>query len=409
MSKTLLILADAFCGLYIDEYEMAFLSRFRDENLCARKIIPSFGFCERTEIFTGMRPQTSGNFTAIGFAPDQSPYHEMQRMLLFWRWLEKISYSNARRILRWYARKKEIMQPYNIPIASLGLFSLTEDRCKHDEFNAFVGESIFDILRRRGKTFSLEGFTQLGRKSRFLYDSERIDYAIKCMDKGDDFVPVYISIADTIGHVYRDSYEDMKRMAITLDGIVERIVSRAYENGYEIMFLGDHGMEHVQETVDVIAALKESNIIIHRDCEVFLDSTIARFWCANSNAMVKIQKCLEMKFRGKGTVITYDCFKQYGIPDGNSFGLINGDLIWCANTGVLIYPDYFNGSIDKGMHGYLQPTENGMGICICSSSKMGLQKAQLYDICPTLCDMLEITYPNRNEGKSLYNENVENG
>lgn len=71
-----------------------------------------------------------------------------------------------------------------------------------------------------------------------------------------------------------------------------------------------------------------------------------------------IMELLVNKFSNHGIIINEGNYKDYRVPldvISKSGKPIYGDIIWVANPGVLISPDYFHeGEIqEKGMHGYL--------------------------------------------------------
>ena len=69
-----LLLLDALRYDYVNVNTMPFLSALSLQSRYYKHIIPSYGFCERTEILTGMKPDISGYFTAIGYDKIGSPY-----------------------------------------------------------------------------------------------------------------------------------------------------------------------------------------------------------------------------------------------------------------------------------------------------------------------------------------------
>ena len=71
---TVLILLDAFRWDYLDAQNTPNLWSMRERGLYVRRLRPSLGFCERTELLTGAYPVTTGNFTAIGYDPSGSPF-----------------------------------------------------------------------------------------------------------------------------------------------------------------------------------------------------------------------------------------------------------------------------------------------------------------------------------------------
>jgi predicted AlkP superfamily pyrophosphatase or phosphodiesterase len=80
---TVLILLDAFRRDYLAEHNTPFLWSCSREGEHYKGVIQSFGFCERSEILTGMNGRESGFLTAIGFDPDASPYRGNKLLHLF--------------------------------------------------------------------------------------------------------------------------------------------------------------------------------------------------------------------------------------------------------------------------------------------------------------------------------------
>ena len=58
------------------------------------------------------------------------------------------------------------------------------------------------------------------------------------------------------------------------------------------------------------------------------------------------------------------------------------------------------------MHGYFEIGKYSYGTCVVLGENIApstISYAHLYDICPTLCDLLEVRYPKKLSGKSLLN------
>ena len=86
--RVVFILLDAFKQEYISEMNTPFLYSKSGEGKHIKKLIPSAGFCERTEIFFGLKPKQSGFFTAIGFNPNNGAYKASFFLNLF-GWIEQ--------------------------------------------------------------------------------------------------------------------------------------------------------------------------------------------------------------------------------------------------------------------------------------------------------------------------------
>ena len=99
--------------------------------------------------------------------------------------------------------------------------------------------------------------------------------------------------------------------------------------------------------------------------------------------------------------MTGELVSKFKIP---APGAYYGNLIWLAKPGVMIYPDYFNRKAPKGMHGYIANIDVQKGFAVISASKaqnITIDEAELIDICPTLCCLLDIPAPENNQGKNL--------
>jgi hypothetical protein len=79
--KLVIVLLDACRGDYICEDWTPFLAKLRDESRYYKKLVPGFGFCERTEIFVGKKPSESNYFTAFGLCKSESPYKNLRTAL----------------------------------------------------------------------------------------------------------------------------------------------------------------------------------------------------------------------------------------------------------------------------------------------------------------------------------------
>jgi hypothetical protein len=190
-----------------------------------------------------------------------------------------------------------------------------------------------------------------------------------------------------------------------------RQVAEAFEGAYDevrLMIVGDHGMMDVETTVDVASAVhgraRRASLCHGRDYLLFLDSTLARLWFFNDRARAALDDVFAVPpLEGCGCLIDGETAARYRIPPP---GRRYGEQIWWASPGVLIHPDYFHPrqQVVKGMHGYDSHHEKMMGFAIVAASGYGrgfVESAALVDVCPTLCDLLGLPYPDANEGESL--------
>ena len=385
----ILILMDALKHNYIDKTTMPFLYNMASQGKYIEKIIPSAGFCERTEILFGLKPKDSGFFTAIGFDPEGSPYKD-SRMLNILGYAENIVarlssslWKSKRYQIEEYSRKiflkilylfnanDKKLGAYNIPFNYLKYFNLTEDQYDLHKIDMIKGKkSIIKIISEFNGEAYMGAFTALGQKSHGD-DKNRLRLAIEaCRSKNNLFIPIYIAAPDYYGHKYGPDSQELKAELKRLDILVKDSYKKILEiNSHaKFIFLGDHGMTNVNCTINIkheITKIAEKhNLKEESDFIYFLDSTLLRIWYFSKRASRIFQKEIRSNnlFSEKGLIINDELLEKYCLPLNNRQ---YGDLIWSANPGVLIYPDYFHKSkIMKGMHGY-RPDDSstyGMGI-----------------------------------------------
>ena len=400
--KTIFVLIDALKTSYLNENNMPFLYSLSGKYRFFSSVIPSPGFCERSELFSGLDSFDSGNFTAIGFDKELSEYKKIK--VGFFRFLNVFSKKASRSFFKKYIKSKTTMQPYQIPYSMLKYFSLTEDG--HVQY--IKHKDIFSVLEQENKSFSLSCFTSLSSSTPSFEGV--VDQLKKEIEKHTYFIPVYIGLVDAYGHKYGNDIASLKDHLKNVDEKIEEIYNLAVQNQYSVCFLGDHGMIRVTKRINIMEPLLKTKLKVGKDYLFFLDSTIARFWFFNENSKNKILYLLKNYFEQDGLIIDQTNYKEFRIPldvKTSSGDSLYGDLIWIANKGVLISPDFFHRekSNEKGMHGYLnQVNSDGTGLFVSISPRRPNDKngpIYLFDICDELCSMLEIPKPNTNWNRLL--------
>ena len=409
--KTVFILIDAFRWDYIDPRKTPNLFKLAQEGVYVQRIKPGVGFCERTEILTGTRPDKSLNFTSIGYSPRSSPYRKYKNLITSLSFLDKyeILSSKIRIFLNLFFQRRGVkLRTYNIPFSFLSFFDLTEDRVDHRQNKAFLYESLLDVMRESGKQVFYDSFTALGMPSNGD-DNKRIRLMIDKADQDYDLYLLYMGEADSIGHIYGPYSEEAKKMVARVDKKIEILVDSFYKRNEDSVFilLGDHGMAPVHTYFNVKDRVEKNaqrhDLKTGKDYLMFLDSTLARFWCFNNNSIRVFSNMLsEAPFVNLGRVVEKNLASKQHIPYCNR---TYGDMIWWANKGVMIYPDFYHleGNV-RGMHGYTPDHSDSKGFCVISGSGIParfIQERELIDICPTICDLLGIHYPSGNQGRSL--------
>ena len=402
--RLVFVLVDALKSTYLKKENMPFLYNLANEKYWIKEIQAGGGFCERSEIITGLDGYDSGNFTAIGLSENANEYASLNLVLPFFEIADKISKRYSRGVLRRLCRQKKItLKPYHIPIDMLNELILTEDGDKK-----FVNyNTLFDALRKRNKSYSLNGFTSLAEQNVLSIDRYG-SYLRDSVNKKIDFIPLYIQDIDTVGHKFGGDIRRIQPHLLRIDKLVEELHSIAIENGYAFIVVGDHGMIPVEKKINIIQ-LMSSKTNKKLDYKMFLDSTIVRFWFGNEYTEKYINDFLRNELSLPGILIDRSNSYKYRIPldvHANTERPIYGDLVWCANPGVLISPDYFHDSkaCINGMHGYLHTVKgDGTGLLVKDDgiNKSSKDCAFLYEVCDELCYTLEIDKPNGQDWKRV--------
>lgn len=400
--KTVFVLVDALKSLYLTEDNMPFLYELSTSSYFIQNIIPCAGFCERSEIFTGLDGYDTGNFTAIGYMPEDSPYKRDGSIINFFQFVDLLNKRVSNRFFsRWRIKNSKELKKYRIPFKSLSSFSLTEDGVR--KFTRH--NDIFDQLDKCGKSYTLDAFTSLADITPRLRIPLR-DFATLEIDKDTYFIPLYIGIIDAMGHKYGADIISLRPYLQEVDNLLKELYEHAQKKGYDFAVMGDHGMVPVTQKVDVLSIVAKSPYRHGRDYEVFFDSTMVRFWFFNKDTEVGMRDLIKRNLSNDGFIVDQSNYTKFRIPLDiySATGKpVYGDLVWCANPGVLVSPDYFHSSkeSENGMHGYIEVVEgHSTGLFVANSSvikKNHLSEDHSSAVCGILSAMLEIESPNSNQ------------
>ena len=124
-------------------------------------------------------------------------------------------------------------------------------------------------------------------------------------------------------------------------------------------------MIEVQHEIDcgsiLLRILIKHGLLPDKDFIYFLDSTMVRIWFLKKvEPNVKLDIVNNDLFLTHGFFPNKDFLKENNIPIDEKFG----DILWIARPGVLVHPDFFNNSPNKGMHGYDPNDEHSKGLFI---------------------------------------------
>ena len=263
------------------------------------------------------------------------------------------------------------MSTYRIPFSLLPYFSLTEDQRDHRCKDAFPVKSILQLLEEKKRSYFYDSFTALNLPPNGSNEN-RMALALKAARRKDhSLYLIYNSLPDSYGHKYGPISPELENAVREMDDQLESFVNiyKKEVGDATFIFLGDHGMLPVIKLFDAKKVLfdlsKESGLKLKKDFIYFLDSTLLRVWFFSERAKRLLPVALKKsdKFNQYGKFIDERMAQRFHVPWGDRR---YGDIIWWADNGVLIYPDFFHNSemAYRGMHGYDPELVECQGTCI---------------------------------------------
>ena len=371
------ILVDALRSDYISEKNTPFLYDLANKYFYIKKVKPSLGFCERSEIISGLNSEKTGFFTAIGKNNQKSEYINMSKMMVIFfdltnLILKKIPVIKVfNRRLNWSkAFKKTInnlltnkynakMSTYNIPYNQLNNFYLTEDEIDHFSKKFFSKNSLVNKILSKNIPIDYDAWTYLGKKNQMSLNETKKYLLNKSKSNKNEFVFSYLGSLDVIGHKYGPQSKEMKKELEELDMFFNKLIESNKNN--TIIILGDHGMKTIESYFNIerhiIKIRNDLGLKINQDFNYFIDSTMCRIWIRDDFEKDVINYFNEQEELTKNGKVIYPKVSKK----------IYGDIIWLANEGVMLYPDFFHFNKPFGMHGYDNSLLKSQGTCIIYS------------------------------------------
>lgn len=401
---TVFIIMDAGRADYVRPDTMPFTHGLSQQCLQGSFESPP-GFAQRTVLFSGRYPDTSGNFSQFVFNPEESPFKWVKslgplRSLVKPRKILFPARMAIQKITKWKTGAFHT-DPAWIPPKFMPFFAMCEDMKPMYDPGALGAPSIFDLCRENGLKFRYLAHPISGD------DEEVHQILVRELRAGADY-DLYVaqfSVTDQKGHTDGPFSDRMQQGHLRdLDGKfagIHAALAAGYDS-WDLFICGDHGMAPVQQQVNILAALKAVDAKPAVDYVVFVNSTLAVLWYLTEKGRTAIEAALP---NIPGTHVVDEAERRrLRIPLDRRWG----DRMLAAESGVLFWPDYFHVTDSKivGMHGYLDKSSETHGVAILASSNghtaprtLGLRP--LVDVFPTLCDLLGVPTPTGQEGTSL--------
>ena len=388
MPKVFAFLLDGVRFDQLSKENTPFLYDLMGKSLVIESLKKTAPFCERTEIYTGAPGVESENYAA--FIPTNKKHKSIYRAPSKFATycIDLISFRLPSLIKGWFGFllyrvgkkvRKKLQFHYiinsveggfavnDIPFNLLNKLTLSEDYFKFDEDQAFEVSSIFDVLKERGINY-LNLFDDLRITNTRPSREERVLKLDRSFSENFQLYLYADSEVDAYAHVFGIANSETQNALLRLDNSCRALHIKFIESNPDgtTLFFSPHGMMDVSSTINIEENFKKiakkMNLNIPNDISFFLDSTMIRIWGANVTCVKDELKELD-QWKAKGKFLNLqDCTKA-GIVK------LENEVIWMANPGVCIFPDFFRRySAPKGMHGYDPHNSNMDGFAICNGN-----------------------------------------
>jgi hypothetical protein len=348
------ILLDACRFDYIDAQQAPFMAQIQKLGVTAA-VQPTFGFEPDAAYLAGLSPRQSRGGAHYYFGTRDNPFAWLHWLPDYLEagpdWTSKaLRYGLTRLVRRLSSRPDASMA--RIPFRCLPYF-IQARTIPVDAEHAFIASSLFDVMRANGKTWFLN--IHPAHSVRLEEVMRRVRSEVLAPH---DLLFLHIGDLDAAGHRYGPDSPERRATLLRID----QALASLYEHFSEpdILILGDHGMVQVSRHLSLADTLAGIPLQQNRDYYCFLDSTMARFWLKRSaNRHILLQHLARLPH---GHVLSEIECERYGLATGkNDFA----EVIFLADPGVLILPNYFQGRHPvQGMHGYAPECSQQQGIFI---------------------------------------------
>jgi predicted AlkP superfamily pyrophosphatase or phosphodiesterase len=401
---TVCILIDALRYDFVTHEDSPVLQSLRGQNSIQGVIEEPFGFIGRPATFAGLYPEVSNISSMYWYEPQKSPYgiakyipSFLDGRPLFSKYIRRVTTAYAN-IVHGNKERCYSFDTYNVPLHLLPYFNLVEQIAPWNP--RYLSQiTLFDIFRENNVKWLFIGYPGSDQRTRAIWDKFQREISPDI-----SFVWLHFAETDWAEHEYGPMSKERKEKLREIDATIAKVrdeLEKMFSQVHMLVF-GDHGAVEVKETIDIKGRLESLNLRVGKDYVYFLDSTMARFWFKNDIARLWITEAMSSLLKGK--LLTEDDFVKYRAHFNHTR---YGELIWVANEGVLILPNFWQGgSPVKGMHGYLPDVKDNQAAFLLSSPVLDKpvelkSPCDMVDIFPTILDLMDLPIPETNEGTSI--------
>lgn len=392
---TITVLVDALRHDFITREDSPFLYSLLGKSITGN-IKEPFAFIMHPTWFAGLCPETSNKSQFYWYFPTTSPYKFTKFFPLLSDKIPMLRRS-LDEIARHISRYSYGTAPH-VPLNMLKHFDFA-DKLSPWHIDYLPQITLFDILREDDMKWLFIGYPGSDQRTSAIRNKFRREISPDI-----SFIWLHFAETDWAEHEYGPMSDERKEKLRKIDKTIEKMWNKLNSmfDKVNMLVFGDHGAVEVKKMVNMESKLKTLDLKVGKDYIYFLDSTMARFWFKNDAAQSKITEMLNGLADGK--TLTREDFIKY---KANFNHTKYGELIWVANGGVLILPNFWQGNSPvKGMHGYLPDVKDNQAAFVLSSPKInGASKlkepCEMVDIFPTILDLMDLPIPESNEGESI--------
>ena len=301
-------------------------------------------------IFSGTYPSQHNIWGLYKMSPTTSPFKAPRLFPSFIFDKNPLSRYFVNRMIYRQCKNRGLLPPYmmpaNIPLRILKYFDISMKKYITESNSLESTVTLFDLMRQNGIKFEYVGYPWKKGNQQILASAE------KYILNSSSAVIAYIDEIDHDEHIYGVHSNDFIKQLRLFDELCSSFLRKIMniEKDIAITIFSDHGMKDVDSTIDLKNVVDSTELRIEKDYLLFLDSTIARFWTFNKNARESLTEVLT-NTKGGRLLSTEETIK-YKI---NFKSNIYGDLVYLADAGKLILPNFFSilqGRSVKAMHGW---------------------------------------------------------
>lgn len=395
---TLLLFVDALRPDYVRRTSFLKELAARSDTGCLRE---RFGFVQHPAYFGGIPDFPFTN--QYCFDPASSPFHMARALPASPAGPGMEHRSGVRALLDQSARERvtryaaTYVNSMSAPLCVLPFFSPVE---QHAPWDPRVGyRSVFQQLDAQGVSW----LQCCWPASNLLPDHSDVGivrHVLGSLRPEHRFAFVHLQELDGVGHQFGPNSQQLDERLLQTDALCRQLLSALQERyrHLDLVLFGDHGMVNVTRNVDVAQVLASTGLQLGVDYVAFLDSTMARFWFFHAQARRRVAEALAGLPGGR--ILETADLKRYRLTRCDSR---NGELIFLADPGVLIFPNYFQagGEPIKGMHGYDPDCPDNLGYFLYhvpeNDGRLGrdLGKVEAWELHPLLCQLLDLPLDGR--------------